>query len=76
MGGDLIDETCIFNFESKGGKQLPEWNEKVLAQVQAEGKEENWNVVLCKKDRCKPYVIIPFDDFLEILESMASEGIL
>ena len=75
-GCDLVDETGIFNWESKIGKQLPEWNEKVLKQVQEEGKKENWNVVLCKKDRCKPYVMIPFEDFLDILESMKYEGLL
>jgi len=74
-GSDLEAINCLFNFESKIGK-LPLANEKFLAQVKAEGDDKRLDVVLCKRDRYSPYVLIPFDDFLQILGIMKAENIL
>ena len=75
-GTDLLN-TRPFNFEVKGGKQakikkIRQW----LDQVAAEGKPEDWDVVLALPDREKPFVILPFADFLEVLKLLKSEGLI
>lgn len=74
-GNDLIN-TNPFNFEVKYGKA---YSSKMvrgwLDQVRKEGDKANWDAVLVKPDREKPYVVIPFEDFMEILENMHAEEI-
>lgn len=74
-GGVDLENTGCFNFEVKGGK-LPKKNEQMLEQIKQEGKPENYDVVLCKRDRCQPYVMMPLADFLEILHKLKKEGVI
>lgn len=76
-GGVDLENTGIFNFEVKFGKAYYIKSvKKMIDQVKAEGKKENYNTVLVKPERDDAYVLIPFDDFLEILQSMKAEGII
>jgi hypothetical protein len=77
VGGSDIASAGCFNWEVKGGKQanikkVRGW----LDQVRAEGVKENWDVVVGNPDREDKYAIIPWDDFMEILEVMRGEGII
>lgn len=74
-GCDLEADNCCFNFEVKIGK-LPKKNQQFLDQVKEEGKKENYDVVLCKRDNCDPYVMMPFDDFKQLLKIMKKEGVI
>ena len=74
-GGVDLENTGCFNIECKIGK-LPLTNEKFLDQANSEGDQENYSVVLCKRDRCDPYVMMRFDDFKQILDVMRAEGII
>lgn len=76
-GGVDLEETGCFNFEVKGGKRcnikkIRGW----LDQIESEGRKENFDVVLVKPDREKEYAIMPFDDFLEILQTLKKEEII
>ena len=76
-GGVDLENTPPFNFEVKGGKmadiaKVRQW----LDQVEREGQEFFHNVVLVKPDRKEPYVIMPFDDFVVILEQLKLEGVI
>lgn len=76
-GGIDLENTGIFNFEIKAGKS---YKSKLIRgfidQVQCEGKKENWCTVLVKPDHEEPYAIIPYEDFLEMLQVMKTEGIV
>lgn len=75
-GSDLAN-TSPFNFEVKGGKQAKiKKIRKWLDQVAAEGRKEDWDVVLALPDRENPYIVMPLDDFLELLISLKKEGII
>lgn len=74
-GGVDLENTGCFNFEVKGGK-LPTKNEQMLDQANSEGSEENYSVVLARRDNCKPYVMMRFDDFKQLLDLMRAEGII
>jgi hypothetical protein len=76
-GGIDFLNTDPFDIESKCGKQckivkVRGW----IDQVQKEGSPQNFKVVRVKPDNEKPYVILPEDDFLELLEVMRREGII
>jgi len=77
MGGTDIANSGCFNIEIKGGKQcnvkkVRGW----LEQVEAEGKKENFNVVVARPIREDAYVIMPFKDFKAILNILKKEGII
>lgn len=77
VGGSDIASAGCFNWEVKGGnqaniKKVRGW----LEQVREEGVKEHWDVVVANPDREESYVILPFDDFLEMLEAMKAEGII
>ena len=76
-GGVDLEETPPFDFEVKGGKKyLSKMNRDMLDQVEGEGEEDHYKVVLVKPEREKAYAMIPFDDFLETLGMMKAEGII
>lgn len=75
-GVDLIN-TGMFDFEVKGGKvaqikKVRDW----INQAESEGKAYNAKAVLVKPDREDPYVILPFKDFIEILDNMKASDII
>jgi len=75
-GCDLAG-TVPFNFEVKHGKianikKVRGW----LNQVEEEGRRINWDVVLSLPDREKPWVLMPFSDFKEILWLLKKEGLI
>lgn len=76
-GGVDLEETGCFDFEVKGGKA---YNNKMIRnminQVEVEGRDDNLKAVLVKPEREEPYVILPFNDFLEMLNMLHSEGII
>jgi len=75
-GGRDMENTGAFSFECKGGKSYKsKMIRKILDQAEAEA-EGKWAVGLVKPDREPAYAVMPFDDFVEILAIMKSEGIL
>lgn len=67
-GIDLLN-TSPFNIEIKGGKSYT-WKgiRKILDQVQsAERKEGKYDIALVNPHYEEPYVLIPFEDFKEML---------
>ena len=75
-GCDLAG-TPPLNFEVKHGKianikKVRKW----LNQVAVEGKETNLDVVLALPDREKPYIIMPFADFKEMLWMLRREELI
>jgi len=77
QGGVDLANTGCFDIEVKGGKQaniakIRKW----LDQVEEEGKEENFKVVVARPLREDKYVVIPFEDFKEILSILKSEKII
>lgn len=76
-GGVDLENAGCFNFECKFGKRYNYAGiRKMLDQVKEEGKPENFDAVLIKPHREDAYVLMPFDDFLAILNLMRAEGIL
>ena len=76
-GGVDIVNTKPFNLEVKVGKQgnikkIHDW----LEQVKTEGREFYHDAVLVKPDREDAYVVMPFEDFKAIVETMVAEGII
>ena len=76
-GGVDIENTGCFNFEVKCGKEntlkkVRSW----ITQIKEEGQKANYGCVLVKPEREEPYVVLPFDDFFAILQTMKAEGIL
>lgn len=75
-GVDLINSGC-FDFECKIGKSYCyKGIRDMLDQIADEGSDENFDVVLVKPHYEEPYALIPFDDFLSILNLMKKEDIL
>ena len=75
-GVDLANTSC-FDVEIKGGKQtniakIRKW----LDQVEEEGQENNFKVVIARPIREEKYVVMPWDDWLEMLSAMKAEGII
>ena len=66
-GVDLVN-TNPFNFEVKFGKTycLKKIRD-IINQTESEGPKNNISCALIKPQREKPYVIIPFNDFLTLL---------
>lgn len=76
-GGRDLENTGILSIEVKGGKQYKsKMIRMVLDQAQQEAGKGMWAVALIKPDREDAYAMMPFDDFLEMLEAMKKEGIL
>lgn len=76
-GGVDLEHTDPFNIEVKFGKhgnivKVLKW----LEQVKSEGRKDNFDVVLVKPDRCDPYIIMPYDDFMEILAILKREEVI
>lgn len=77
VGGVDLANTEPFNIEVKGGKQANiAKTRKWLDQVAQEGNKTYWDVVVCRPLREDNYVLMPFDDFVEILVIMKKEGII
>lgn len=75
-GCDLA-ETRPFNFEVKHGKianikKIRGW----LDQVAMEGSKSCWDVILALPDREKNYIVMPFEDFKEILWLLKREKLI
>lgn len=75
QGGADFSESDPFDFEVKAGKgyksvMVRGW----LDQVKMEGKKGNYKAVLVKPDREEPYVIMPFNDFIDLLDHMKMNG--
>jgi Holliday junction resolvase len=66
-GVDLLG-TEPFDFEIKFGKAYKsKLNRDLLDQIESEGKEGNFHIVLVKPDHEKPYVLMPFVHFQVLL---------
>lgn len=85
IGGVDLANTSPFDFECKSGgnatlKTIKNW----LDQVEEEGNEENFNVILAKPDKKRgrgnnkfePYVVMPLKDFEEILEILKGNDLI
>lgn len=76
-GGVDLENTGPFNVEVKSGKAyVSRMIRDVLDQVAGEGKKENWDLCMMFPHREKPYIMMPMDDFLELLAIAKKEGIL
>jgi len=76
-GGVDLEETGIFDFEVKGGKAYKsKMVRDVLTQVQTEGTKEHLKVAVMYPDREEPYIMIPLNDFMEILGMLKREGVV
>jgi hypothetical protein len=75
-GKDLVN-TEPFAVEIKGGKSY-KWVgvRKILDQCHAQAADHEWELSVVKPAREDPYILMPLDDFLEMLETMKEEGIL
>lgn len=77
MGGVDVLNTDIFDFEVKGGKAYKSrMVREALNQVADEGSPSNFKCVYFHPQNEEPYVAIPFEDFLTILELMKNEQII
>lgn len=76
-GGVDLEETGCFDFEVKGGHAYKsKMIRDVLEQTKSEGKAGNYKVAVMFPDREEPYVMIPLDDFMEMLQVMKKEEII
>ena len=76
-GGVDLENTGCFNMEIKGGKSYCyKGIRDMLDQIREEGNPENFDCVLVKPHYEEPYALMPFDDFLAILNLMKKEGLL
>lgn len=76
-GGVDLENTGPFNVEVKSGKAyVSRMIRDVLDQVAGEGKKENWDLCMMFPYREKPYIMMPMDDFLELLTMAKKEGLL
>lgn len=77
MGGVDLLNTDSFDFECKVGKAYKnKMIRKMLDQIETEGLVQNFKAVLVKPHLEESYVVMPFHDFVEILELMKNEGII
>ncbi len=75
-GKDLLN-TGSFCCEVKGGKSYKYTGiRNILDQCHTEARPDEWEVSLVKPSHEDPYVLIPFDDFMEILRFMQAEKLL
>ncbi len=72
-GGVDLENTGNFDFEVKNGKTYTLTKIRaMLDQVEEEGKEDHYKVVLVKPDREEPYALMPYSTFEKILEELLS----
>jgi len=68
-GGKDLLHTGPFCCEVKGGKMYKLKSIRdILDQCHAEAEDHEWELSLVKPSREDPYILMPFDDFLEMLE--------
>lgn len=67
-GGPDYRDTDEFDFEAKCGKPIVK-TEQWVSQAINQGEKFNLKVVLFKPDRKEPYVLIPLDDFGDLLKA-------
>ncbi len=82
IGGQDLNDTGIFSFEIKGGKQaniakVRQW----LDQSERESPQASWNVVIARPHRTGKngggnYVLMDWDVFLEILNQLKAENVI
>ena len=70
-GVDLVGTGC-FNFQCKAVERGLSYHE-VLRGMPEDGK---FNIVLHKKNRAGVVVVLPWEDFVELLELMRTEGMI
>lgn len=76
-GGVDLENTPPFNFEVKGGKQCRiKKTRGWLDQIKSEGIATSWNAILVKPSREEAFVLMPFEDFKEILWLLKREGLI
>lgn len=76
-GGVDLENTGCFNIEVKGGKSYKsKMIRSIIDQAESEGKDENYTLAIVSPDREEPYIIMPLDDFVEVLGKMKAEGII
>lgn len=76
-GGVDLENTGCLDVEVKYGKAYKSKKIRaIIDQVEKEGKKENWKVAFVIPEREKGYVIIPQDDFIEMLSIMKKEKIV
>lgn len=76
-GGVDIENTNPFNVEIKYGRSYKsKMLRKVIDQAESQGRKQNFTLCLIKPDREKPYAVIPWEDFKEILSMMKAEKII
>ena len=76
-GGVDLENTKPFNFEVKGGKQCRiKKTRGWLEQIKSEGIATSWDAVLVKPSREEGFVLMPFEDFKEILWLLKREGLI
>lgn len=76
-GGVDLENTGMFNVEVKVGKAYKsKMIRKVLDQVNKEGDRTNLDLCMIKPDREIPYIIMPLDDFKELLRILSTEQII
>ena len=76
-GGVDLSNTKPFNIEVKGGKQANiAKTRKWLEQVKREGREENYDVVVARPLREEKFILMPFDDWKELVNILKKEGII
>jgi len=70
-GGVDLENTGRFDIEIKGGKQC---NSKKIRswinQAKSEGKKGNNKLLMIKPEREEAYVIIPIEDFMDIMDNL------
>lgn len=75
-GVDLAN-TEPFDFEIKGGKAATlKTVLKWLKQVEDEGRDGNWKCVVVRPFRKEKHVIIPWGDFMEILNELKAKDVI
>lgn len=76
-GGKDLLHTGRFAVEVKGGKSYKYAGiRKILDQCSEQAAPEDWELSLVKPTYEDPYVLMPFSNFLEILELMKGEKLL
>lgn len=76
-GGVDLENTEPFDIEVKYGKAyVSKMIRSLIDQVEAEGRPENYKMVVVKPDREKAYVIIPLEDVIEFLAICKVEGVI
>jgi len=75
-GVDLINSSP-FNFEVKTGKQCRiKKTRGWLEQIKSEGVATSWDAILVKPSHEESFVLMPFEDFKEILWLLKRERLI